>query len=598
MRRRKRHVKKDKQKKAPNKKKKFNFLGIIQKYINWQNISIGKKYLVSFSLAAILFLVAGTIVYFQLSRAESDIQLIEEESIRSNEIAQLALFIQTKDVQIADYIINQDQKYLDEYEALSEQFIEIQDKLETELVTEQQQALFNQIVANNRTIDDIFLNKIMLVFDSGQLDLLTSLRDQANTVTESTVELVDRLIAIAHEEQSAAVENANMSMRGSIVVLIFANLIAISLGILVMVLISRTISTELRKVVNITTDVANGNLVTENLDYEGKDEIGQLANAINQMKEGIRNIVLKVADASQSVTSRSEELTQSAHEVNEGADQISSTMQELSSGTESQAISATDLSENMSDFVKVVRQSEQEGNLIAENSNQVRTLTAEGTALMNKSVEQMKRIDNIVSQAVSQVQGLDKQSHEISHLVQVIKDIADQTNLLSLNAAIEAARAGEHGRGFAVVADEVRKLSEQVTTSVTEITGIVTTIRNETNQVVNSLNSGYEEVKEGTEQIVRTGDNFVSIDNSIADMSEKIVSISKNLQNIANRSDHMNTLIQDIASVSEESAAGVEQAAATIQETSSAMDEVSNSANELAKLAEQLNDEIKAFKLN
>src|SRR5690625_4627477 len=221
------------QKKTTTKANKINILGNIQKVLNWQNISIGRKYLASFSLAAVLFLVAGFIVYFQLSKAANDIQLIEEESLRSNEIAQLALFIQTKDVQMADYIITQDQKYLDEYDALSEQFIDMQNKLETELVTEQQQALFNQIVANNKTIDDIFLNKVMSVFENNQEHLASSLRDQANLVTESTIELVERLIDMTHEEQAAAVENANISMSSSIFILIIANLISISLGILV-----------------------------------------------------------------------------------------------------------------------------------------------------------------------------------------------------------------------------------------------------------------------------------------------------------------------------------------------------------------------------
>src|SRR5699024_6309961 len=216
---------------------------------------------------------------------------------------------------------------------------------------------------------------------------------------------------------------------------------------------------------------------------------------------------------------------------------------------ESQANSASYLSVEMNSFVHSVQHFQEEGLSIADSSKNVLTLTTDGSNLMKQSVSQMNKIDHIVSEAVGKMRGLDEQSEEITTLIEVVKDIADQTNLLALNATIEAARAGEHGRGFAVVADEVKKLAEQVTDSVTEITHIVSNIQQETDNVVTSLNDGYEEVKEGIIQIEKTGDNFQTIDQSVSGMVTSISNIVDKLKEISKNSNQMNNLIEDIAAV-------------------------------------------------
>lgn len=563
----------------------------------WKNRKIGQKYIIAYLLSALLFIIAGTTVYIQLTSMNANVDLIEQESIRTNGVSQLASIMQSKDTEVADIIISGSEGHIDEYTRLQEAFENVANRLEPNIQAGQERELFDLIVQNDERLDFIF-DDLVETLQTQNLTVQDSvLRRQSTFLRNSTIEYVEELIALIQEEQSKSVASTKTGIQQSIIMLFSTIFIALLIGAGAMILISRTITKNLQTIVSVTDEIAHGHLALGDVTYDGKDEIGQLARATNQMKGNIHNILKNVLDASVSVSTSSKQLTQSANDVRAGSEQIAVTMDELTVGAETQANSASDLSERMNTFVDTIRTSETYGEDITDVSAEMMQYTIEGTSLMKDAIVQMKQIDTIVSLAVEQVQGLDTQSAEISKLVRVIQDIADQTNLLALNAAIEAARAGEHGKGFAVVADEVRKLAEQVAVSVSDITGIVSNIQNETAVVVTSLNYGYTEVQEGMKQIEMTGKNFSQLDASVSNMVEKTNAITANLRQIANNSHTMNTVIEEIASVSEESAAGVEQVAASSQQTSSAMDHVSDQAKELLALAEQLNDEINTFRL-
>ncbi|WP_164667702.1 methyl-accepting chemotaxis protein [Virgibacillus doumboii] len=379
--------------------------------------------------------------------------------------------------------------------------------------------------------------------------------------------------------------------------------IAIALGVVLIIaivvslFITRIITNPLKIVMERMKLITSGDLSQEPLKTKSNDEIGQLVKATNDMNSGMRDLLHQINEVSETVSSQSEELTQSANEVKAGSEQIAVTMQELAFGSETQANTSSELSSVMSTFAQRVEQANENGERIEHSSDVVLGMTDEGSQLMDTSIEQMAKINQIVKDAVQKVQGLDTQSQEISKLVSVINDIAEQTNLLALNAAIEAARAGEHGKGFAVVADEVRKLAEQVSESVTDITGIVSNIQNETSVVTESLQDGYTEVENGTIQIKSTGEKFDGINNAVAEVVTSIKTVSENLSDIAASSQQMNSSIQEIAAVSEESAAGIEQTSASSQQTTSSMEEVAASSDDLAKLAETLNRLVRQFKL-
>lgn len=369
------------------------------------------------------------------------------------------------------------------------------------------------------------------------------------------------------------------------------------LGLLTIWLFVNNISNPIKKVSERMDSLAEGDLSQEPLQVKSKDETGRLANAMNEMQLKLKNMIENISKNSQVISSHSEELTQAANEVKQGAEQVATTMEELATGSEKQADNASSLSNMMTNFTTKVLEANEQGELVQQSSKQVLNMTNDGSQLMGSSTDQMHRIDQIVRDSVKKVYDLNAQAQEISKLVVVIKDIADQTNLLSLNAAIEAARAGEHGKGFAVVADEVRKLAEQVAVSVTDITNIVSNIQNEFDVVTSDLQNGYKEVEQGTNQIKMTQETFSQISLSVSEMVENIDNISMNLSDIASASQEMNGSIQEIAAISEESAAGVEQTTAATQQTNSSMEEIASSSDTLAHLAEDLHALIRRFKI-
>ncbi|MGB6177794.1 methyl-accepting chemotaxis protein [Carnobacterium sp.] len=369
------------------------------------------------------------------------------------------------------------------------------------------------------------------------------------------------------------------------------------LSIIIALLTSNMITRPINLVMKQMKGIADANLSLAPLPVTTKDETGQLSESMNLMQANLANMIQELATNSETLTANSEELTQSAAEVKSGSEQVATTMQELATGSETQANTASSLSIVMGNFTKKVQDTNKRGDQINKTSQQVLEMTNQGTELMDSTTQQMQKVDQIVRDTVKKMSTLDNQTKEISDLVSIIQTVADQTNLLALNAAIEAARAGEHGRGFAVVADEVRKLAEQVAVSIADITGFVNTIQSESKIVTDSLQQGYAEVEEGTAQIKTTGQTFAKISRSVTGMVTEIQSISDNLESIVVNTEIMGSSIEEIAAVSQESAAGIEETSAATQQISSSMEEVSGNAEHLATLAEDLSQTVNQFKL-
>ncbi|MDZ5713396.1 methyl-accepting chemotaxis protein [Jeotgalibacillus haloalkalitolerans] len=520
--------------------------------------------------------------------------LLEEELVLLSIDQEMRFNVSQQIALTRGYLLYGEPDYREKFDELSVQNDEFAETLQNYDVSKEMKS----VLTITRVWQEGVNERVFSMYDNGR-------EEESRVLFRSNYEPTARGIMDSLEQISTAREAEVDEAGGTIInngeqtiltVLTISGVVII-LAILISMIIAGHITKPIAMVTKRMKAISCGSLPSEALKTKSKDEVGQLVHAVNEMNEQLRELVGGVAGISASVLEKGNQLSESAEEVKEGSRQIAVTMNELADGAGAQAESSSSLSEKMNGFITVIKSSADQGTSAQEKADHMLLLSRDGNVKMNKTIQTVNQINTSFKQAMERVNGLDHQAQNISKLVQVIQEIADQTNLLSLNAAIEAARAGEHGKGFAVVADEVRKLAVQVSASIADITGIIGSIQKESKETVAVLQEGYGMVSEGVSQMEVTSNSFTDIDVQINAVSEQMKVIAASLYEIVNASEEMHQEIEQIASVSEESAAGIEQTSASAEESSSTMENVYESSRGLINDARDLRDRIGMFRV-
>ncbi len=350
--------------------------------------------------------------------------------------------------------------------------------------------------------------------------------------------------------------------------LMLALLICTALVVPIGIFMGRQVVSKLKPVMEVAERASQGDL-THRVTVSTNDELGQMGMAFNGFLDHLNQMLQQINQVVQTVASSSEELSANGKEVAQASQEQSTQATQVATAVDQMSATAGEMAKN--------------AQVLAGNAQEVNQSAVKGGEIVAQSIRGMETVTTTMQASADRINALGQRSQEIGEIIRVIEDIADQTNLLALNAAIEAARAGEQGRGFAVVADEVRKLAERTGKATKEIAGVIETVQAGTIEAVQSMEAGTTEAQHGMQLAQDAGQRLSEIVDGVQRVADMIHQIAGSTEEQSQVSDQIAQSIQTVASLSQQNEGSVGQ--------------VASATSDLARMASELQTSLGRFRL-
>lgn len=353
----------------------------------------------------------------------------------------------------------------------------------------------------------------------------------------------------------------------------------------------------LKRVVEIADNLANGDLNNADIEIHSNDEMGKISKSIHEMVVRLRHIIINIRDTSNQLASSSEQVTASITDSHLQSEKITNDIQNVAEGASSALEVIQETASAMEESAYGIQKIAESSSVVSESSVITSKEAIQGNEIVQNLVNQMKLVSDSVNHIDEMVNKLNKNSNKISDFVKIITEIAEQTNLLALNAAIEAARAGEHGKGFAVVADEVRKLAEQSATSAGQIAELIQVIQRDSDESLVVMTQGRENVSVGMKYTNDAGEVFKRIVESTEQVADQIQEVSAASEQISASSEEVSASINEVGEGAARSAELARNVHKHQQGQLNSIEEIRDASKLLGETAEELQKLISHFKL-